>query len=112
MVIAIVVIILTGIASVIFMNSLYFGFFAMLLLTFGCGRFFFPTTFKLDEEGVTETYLGINKQQPWSYFKRFVEKDNGVFLSPFEKPHWLNRYRAWYIYPKNKKMLDFVADKF
>ena len=108
---ALVVILLTAVAAYIFMESLYFSFFSIVLLILGCGKFFFPTRFILSEQGVTERYLGVNRFQEWEYFKRHYEKANGVFLSPFQKHSWLEKYRAWYIHPKSEKMLDFSKEK-
>ncbi|MBN2542213.1 hypothetical protein JXI42_05055 [bacterium] len=107
----IILILITGFVSFLFMESVYFGFFAMIILTFGCGKFFFPSWIELNDSGVTEAYLGMKKSQKWKYFKRYSERKDSIVLSPFEKPHWLERYRAWYIYPKSEKILDFIAKK-
>ncbi len=53
-----------------------------------------PTGFRLTEEGLEVRSLGVTRVRPWSEMRRMVVDDSGVFLSPFERKHWLDAYRG------------------
>ncbi len=104
----IIVILLTSFASYIYMDSLYFSIVAIILLAGGLRKFLFPTTFILSPEGVEIKLLGTSRRQEWSYFKRVIRYENGISLSPFEKPRWLESFRSWYLYKTNKGIEEYI----
>ena len=53
-----------------------------------------PTTYRLTDEALEVKSLGVTRVRPWSEMRRMVVDATGVFLSPFERPHWLEAYRG------------------
>ncbi|MFB3897448.1 MAG: hypothetical protein ACE14V_14210 [bacterium] len=60
-------------------------------------RYFLPTQYKIDIEGVHYTFLGLTKTRKWTEFKTFYVCKTGVQLSPFPRPHWLDPFRGYFV---------------
>ncbi|MFA5505449.1 MAG: hypothetical protein WC314_09340 [Vulcanimicrobiota bacterium] len=45
--------------------------------------FFLPSTYRLNEEGLTVGRVLGSRYYPWSRFRAFVSDRNGLFLSPY-----------------------------
>lgn len=58
---------------------------SLWVLSLGSLRdFFLPTTYRLEESGLTvEGPLKPKKSYPWARFRSFVSDRNGLFLSPY-----------------------------
>ena len=56
--------------------------------------FLFPTRYRLSEQAIEVTSLGVSRSRPWSEMRRMTVDKTGVFLSPFEKRSWLEAYRG------------------
>lgn len=66
-----------------------------LLVTLG--SFFFPTRYRVDEEGVEMRNLGVPWRRRFEELKRLEEDPRGVFLSPFAEPKRLEEFRGLYL---------------
>jgi hypothetical protein len=60
-------------------------------------RYFLPTEYKIDIEGVHYTFLGRTQTRKWTEFKSFYVCKTGVQLSPFPRPHWLDTFRGYFV---------------
>ena len=90
------------IASVGILVSLSFsnkalGLLSVLILAASQSRYFFPSRYAIDPTGVTISHLASRKEVEWNRFKRIVVTEDGVFLSPFSKPHRLDSFRGIYL---------------
>ncbi len=108
---ALMTIILAGIVSAIFMQSIWWGFFAVFVLFLGLARFFLPTEYTIDDAGIWEYFAGTKKVSSWRYFRRAIVYDNDVFLSPFPKTHIMDRFRGWYIRTPDNEVAKYIANK-
>ena len=53
-----------------------------------------PTTYRLTDESLEVRSLGVTRARPWSEMRRMTVDEQGIFLSPFERKHWLDAYRG------------------
>ena len=83
---------------------------AAVLLVGSLARYFFPTSYRLSEEGVEITFLGLRRIRPWSDFRSCHVGRTGVLLSPFPKPHRLEGFRGHYLLlgSRREEVIDFV----
>ena len=70
---------------------------ALLVLLAALNRFFFPSRFKIDADGITARYLLRTQQIRWDDIRRFVQDDRGGFISTRAKRSWLDAYRGMHI---------------
>jgi hypothetical protein len=74
-----------------------YGLLAAALLAGSLGRYYLPTSYELDEAGVTVRFLGRVRQVRWGEVKRARVQRGGVFLSPFERPSRLDPFRGTFL---------------
>ena len=67
---------------------------APLFVLLSVSSWLLPTGFRLTEEALEVRSLGVTRARPWSEMRRMVVDESGVFLSPFERKHWLDAYRG------------------
>lgn len=65
-----------------------------LLLLVSLWPFYFPTRWRLDGAGVEADYGLWRRRWPWERFRAFVPVRGAVVLTPFARPHLLERWRA------------------
>jgi hypothetical protein len=53
-----------------------------------------PTAYRLTEEALEVRSLGVTRVRPWGEMRRMEVDETGIFLSPFERRHWLDAYRG------------------
>jgi len=53
-----------------------------------------PTEYRLTTKALEVRSLGVTRVRPWSEMRRMTVDEAGVFLSPFERKHWLEAYRG------------------
>ena len=70
------------------------GIFAAGVLVVGCNRFFFPTRYELDAEGITARFPLKTARNQWPELRRFVYDETGGFLSPRARRSFLDEYRG------------------
>lgn len=104
-----VIIIAAGIGSSWYMEQLYFGIFAVVVLFLGMGSFFFPSRYRVNPRGVVRKIAGMKWQKEWSYFARFNVLPDGLFLSPQPKPSALDNFRGWFLPTTDEKTKKFVV---
>ena len=93
---ALLLALLLGVSIVVsfsFQNG-WLGFLSLGLLVASLSRYFFPTRYVLDGAGVGIFHLASRRQIPWGQIRRYTTDANGIFLSPFERPHRLETFRG------------------
>ncbi|MBM3324789.1 MAG: hypothetical protein FJY66_03895, partial [Calditrichaeota bacterium] len=76
---------------------------AALFLVGSLADFLFPTRYRLTASGIEIRRVFGKVAKKWSDFRRIEVGRNGIFLSPFEKPRWLENYRGLFLpYPPEK----------
>lgn len=70
---------------------------SVILLLAGVHDFLLPTTYQLNEEGVSSQILWYRRHKPWSFFRSFWIDPNGMLLSPFPKRNRLESHRGFYL---------------
>ena len=90
-----------------------YGLLAAALLSISLARYYLPTTFELDDRGVTVRLLGQARKMAWSEIRRAQARPDGVYLSPFEGPSRLESFRGLFVrYAGNaEKVVSFVGSK-
>lgn len=69
-------------------------------------RYFLPTEYRVNDEGIQITFLGRTKVRKWTEFKSFYVCKTGVQLSPFPRPHWLDTFRGYFVlFGKDKHII-------
>ncbi len=74
-------------------SGFYAWIFAVLLIG-SLTPFFFPTTYVIDDSGVTVQHLGTTRRREWKAIRRIDVGPARVVLSPFPAPRTLDRFRA------------------
>lgn len=67
---------------------------APLFILVSVSSWLLPTFYRLTDETLEVRSLGVTRVRPWSEMRRMSVDDAGVFLSPFERKHWLEAYRG------------------
>ncbi|RME74604.1 MAG: hypothetical protein D6776_04975 [Planctomycetota bacterium] len=68
-----------------------------LLLLLAVGRFFVPTHYRIDEQGVQARAFGVTTRRRWSELQAFYPHRDGAFLSPFARPSPLDPFRGLWL---------------
>ena len=71
-----------------------YGVFSLVVLILSLSRYFFPTYYTLDGEGIVSAHLGLSRRRRWLEFQRVDEHRDGVFLGPFLRPSRLDSFRG------------------
>ena len=76
------------------MQAPYYGILGFVLMMLLLAPYFLPCRFEVSSTGVKVFFPMFNRDRPWSTYKRYVVRKDGVFLSPFDKPSRLDSYRG------------------
>ncbi|OGR02262.1 MAG: hypothetical protein A2284_08940 [Deltaproteobacteria bacterium RIFOXYA12_FULL_61_11] len=68
-----------------------------IVLLLSLRRYFLPTEYRLDPDGVTVRHLGATTHVSWPNLKRYSLEPHGIFLSPFEEPSRLENFRGIFL---------------
>lgn len=94
-------------------DSLTFLFLSIVFLFGSLSSFFLPTTYILNNEGITVKSVFRKSTRNWSYFKSYYSERKGVFLSPFPQPSRLENFRGLFIRFNNNKaeVVEFIKQR-
>ncbi len=67
---------------------------SLVVLVFALNRFYFPSSFTIDRNGVTAKYPLRRKHISWNRLRRFVHDDHGAYLSTRAAASRLDAYRG------------------
>ena len=65
-----------------------------LFVLFSVSSWLMPTSYRLTDEALEVRALGVTRVRPWGEMRRMTVDESGIFLSPFERKHWLDAYRG------------------
>ncbi len=86
------------------MHSLLYAVLGFLLLFASEFPFFIKTTYTFDAQGATMKRGGVAITKKWDQIKSYYPDKNGVLLSPFARPMWLENFRGLYLqYGRHKE---------
>lgn len=78
-------------------QSNFFTVIALLVLIGSLTRFFFPTSYVLDERGITVKTRMQKLTKEWQLYRSCYPDRNGILLSPFGSPSRLENFRGLYV---------------
>ena len=93
---AVVVIAVTGAIYLAF-QSIAWSCLAVIVLVAALNRFFFPSRFSIDPDGITARYLLRTQRYRWKDLRRFVVDKRGGYLSTRSRRSWLDAYRGLHV---------------
>ncbi len=68
-----------------------------VLLAVSLWPFYFPVRWRLSETEITADFGAWRRRWPWERFKGFVALGDGAVLTPFARPHALERWRTLWL---------------
>lgn len=100
-----------AIAIILIFSSLIFASFgspawggvSLVVLVGGLNRFFFPSRFVIDEEGITARYPLRRMTLRWKELRRFVHDRHGGYLSTRMRSSRMDAYKGMHILFGNKR---------
>jgi len=96
-VLGLVVISAAGFGVALLANHPLAGVMGGLLLVLSLQKFFFPSQYTLNEEGLTAKTLLNTKRLRWSDVRRFVFDADGGYFSTRARASWLDAYRGVHV---------------
>jgi hypothetical protein len=86
---------------------------AVVVLFGSLNPFFSPTTFRLDEDGITVERWPVRKCRAWADVRAAYADGHGVTLSPFRGRSWMEPYRGVRLfYAENRdEVARFVRER-
>jgi len=84
-------------------EGLVYGLVALVVLVASLSRYWLPTRYLLDAQGVRIEHLGWQRRRSWDQFRRADVHADGVFLSPFLRASRLDSFRGCFLrFRKNR----------
>ena len=77
--------------------SVWFGILAVVILFGSLASFYFPTKYKLTEDGIFVKTTAQTLKKKWSQYRSYYPDKNGVLLSPFVRPSRMENFRGIYL---------------
>lgn len=85
-------------AVLVALQSFFLCVLAIAILLASTASFWLPTHYQLDREGVRERRWGRRRTRPWADIRRLEIGPQAALISPFARPHALDRMRGMMIY--------------
>lgn len=87
------------ISVVVYMAAESFAFAALALVVLfaSLAKFYFPTTYRLNDRCITIKTTTQTVRKNWSTYRNSYADKNGVLLSPFTHPSRLENFRGLYL---------------
>ena len=93
-----------------YMEDILWGAAAILIFYIGLIRYFMPTYYKADENGISERFIGVERKMSWRFILRTAVSNNYVLLSPYKRQNMMERFRAWSVATGSEETAQFIAD--
>lgn len=86
---------------------------AAVILMGALAKYFLPTWYVLDENGLTARQVGPGKRMAWSQVRRVAVMKDGVFVSPSARPSRMDSFRGVFLpFAGNaREVTEFVREK-
>jgi len=94
---ALMLVLAFSIAIFISFNSYAWAGLSLLVLLAALNRFFFPSRFHINSQGITARYLLKTQRLAWKEIRRFILDNHGGYLSTRAIPSRLDPYRGMHI---------------
>jgi len=78
-------------------ESHLFTLLGMIIMLMSLAKFYFPTTFKLSDRGVTVKTTTGTLFKEWKIYRSCYPDKKGILLSPFGEPSRLENFRGLYV---------------
>lgn len=91
-------------------EGITFLFLSVVFLFGSLSSYFLPTTYILNNEGITVKSIFRKSTRNWNYFKSYYPERKGVFLSPFPQPSRLENFRGLFVRFNNNRteVMEFI----
>lgn len=70
---------------------------AAIVLVLSLRRFFFPSSYAIDGQGITARSALTTRRLRWAHARRFLTDGNGGYLSSRANRSWLDAYRGMHV---------------
>jgi len=84
-------------------ESRWFAILALVVMMLSLAKFYFPTVYRMTDEGVFVRTTTQKLHKPWSQFRSCYPDKNGILLSPFPLPSRMENFRGLYVMSWNNK---------
>lgn len=91
---AVLVIAALAFLAALLMRSSLWGVLAATVLMVALNRFFFPSRFAIDKEGITAHHPLRRQRLRWADLRRFAHDETAGFLSTRSRRSWLDSHRG------------------
>ena len=93
--------------------SRLFSALTLVALYMSLAKFYFPTKYVMNADGLTVRTTTQKIKKPWSMYRSFYPDQSGVLLSPFVEPTRLENFRGLYILFNDNRdeVLEFLKDR-
>jgi hypothetical protein len=81
----------------LWMRSGFWTLLAFVLLVASEFPFFIRTRYRFDGQGATMVRGGVTVSKTWDQVRSWYPDKNGVQLSPYLKPFWMENFRGMYL---------------
>jgi hypothetical protein len=97
----------------LWMRSWFWTLLGVILLFASEFPFFIRTAYRFDSQGVTMNRGGVKINKPWDQVRSYYPDKNGVQLSPYLKPFWMENFRGLYLqYGRHKdEILKYLEQR-
>ncbi|MCE9577704.1 MAG: hypothetical protein K8W52_31425 [Deltaproteobacteria bacterium] len=92
------VVLLSSWAVMVSLRSFFLAGLAAVILLVSVAAFLAPTHYALTDDGVELRRLGRRSFRPWAELRRAQIGPGAALLSPFARPHRLDRYRGLMVF--------------
>lgn len=99
-----------GLLIQLLLNSWFQTCLGLVLLVAAEFPFFLRATYRFDADGASMRRAGATVSKRWDQLKSYYPDRNGVLLSPFARPYWLENFRGIYLqYGSHRyKVLEYL----
>lgn len=88
------VILISAWAVLVSFGSPFLAVLAIAILLVSVAPFWLPTHYVLDDQGIEERRWPRRKFRKWSDLRRVQVGARAALVSPFSRPHWMDRHRG------------------
>lgn len=99
---AIVIILLTGLIAYIIIQNIFMPILVYLFFIVSMTSFFMPSRYTFTEEKIIIDRIIYKQSYPWKRFRSFKIDKNGIFLSPSSNPDRFDRFRGVFMVMDNE----------
>jgi hypothetical protein len=89
-----VFILAAGVGGGLWARGWYWGLFCFLVLFLSLESFYFPTRFRLEETKLVVSRRFSRSEREWGIFRKCTVDSDGLTLSPYRRPTWVEPYRV------------------